>query len=84
MAMKLSRRTVLKGVGGAAVALPVLECMLDDNGTADAQTRDPMPKRYAIVFAGQAIGGDQVRSPPHRLIKIPPGLPVDCKRMGWQ
>jgi hypothetical protein len=31
--------------------------MLNSNGTAYAQSA-PLPKRYAIVFAGQAIGGD--------------------------
>ena len=55
--VRLSRRTLLKGLGGVAVGLPVLECMLDRNGEALAQSV-PLPKRYAIVFAGQAIGGD--------------------------
>jgi uncharacterized protein DUF1552 len=55
--MRLSRRTLLKGIGGAAVGLPVLECMLDRNGVAYAAGGAP-PKRYAIVFAGQALGGD--------------------------
>jgi len=55
--VRLSRRTVLRGLGGVAVGLPVLECMLDGNGEALAQSV-PLPKRYAIVFAGQAIGGD--------------------------
>jgi len=53
----LPRRTLLRGLGGVAVGLPVLECMLNGNGTAYAQTGE-LPKRYAIVFAGQAIGGD--------------------------
>ncbi|HET7545669.1 MAG TPA: hypothetical protein VFK05_37635, partial [Polyangiaceae bacterium] len=53
----LSRRTVLRGLGGVAVGLPVLECMLDGNGDAYAQ-EGQLPKRYAIVFAGQTIGGD--------------------------
>jgi hypothetical protein len=55
--MKLSRRTLLRGMGGVALGLPVLECMLNSNGTAYAQTGAP-PLRYAIVFAGQSIGGD--------------------------
>jgi hypothetical protein len=54
----LSRRTFLRGAGGAIVGLPVLECMLDNNGEAYAQTMTPMPLRYAIVFAGQSLGGD--------------------------
>ena len=53
----LPRRTLLRGLGGVAVGLPVLECMLNGNGTAYAQAGE-LPKRYAIVFAGQAIGGD--------------------------
>lgn len=55
--LKLSRRTVLRGMGGAVVGLPALECMLDGNGQAFAQG-GALPKRYAIVFAGQALGGD--------------------------
>jgi hypothetical protein len=54
---RLSRRTVLRGLGTAGVALPVLDCMLNDHGTAFAQS-GALPLRYAIVFAGQAIGGD--------------------------
>jgi hypothetical protein len=53
----LSRRTLLKGIGGAVVGLPALECMLNAHGTALAQAGG-MPLRYAIVFAGQALGGD--------------------------
>ncbi len=57
MSFRLSRRTLLRGAGGVAVALPVLECMLNGNGDAYAQA-GTIPMRYAIVFAGQAIGGD--------------------------
>src|SRR5687768_6724449 len=52
------RRTLLRLAAGAPVALPMLECMLNDSGTALAQSADAPPKRYAIVFAGQALGGD--------------------------
>jgi len=55
--VRISRRTMLRGIGGVAVGLPVLECMLDSNGEALAQSM-PIPKRSAIIFAGQAIGGD--------------------------
>lgn len=58
MALKLSRRAVLRGVGGAMVGLPVLECMLDSHGEALAQAGGALPRRFSIVFAGQAIGGD--------------------------
>jgi hypothetical protein len=53
----LSRRTLLRGAGGVAVGLPVLDCMLNEHGTAYAQA-GAMPALYAIVFAGQALGGD--------------------------
>lgn len=52
--MKLDRRTMLRGLG-AAVGLPVLECMLDRPALAQGMSA---PRRYAIVFAGQSIGGD--------------------------
>ena len=58
MAFRLDRRTMLRGIGGALVGLPALECMLDANGRAYAQSGGSIPKRYAIVFAGQSIGGD--------------------------
>lgn len=54
----LHRRTVLRGLGGAIVGLPLLDCMLDSHGTALAQSAGALPRRYAIVFAGQALGGD--------------------------
>jgi hypothetical protein len=56
--IRLSRRTMLKGAFGAAVGLPVLECMLNEHGTALAQNNAALPRRYAIVFAGQPLGGD--------------------------
>lgn len=58
MAIVLKRRTLLQGLGGVLVGLPVLECMLSSNGEALAQSNQPLPKRYALVFAGQALGGD--------------------------
>ena len=54
MAMKLKRRAILKGMAGAAVSLPLLECMLP---TRASKAQTP-PARYAIVFAGQALGCD--------------------------
>lgn len=53
-AKKISRRALLRGAGGVAVALPLLECM--SHGLAKAQAM--APQRYGIVFAGQSIGGD--------------------------
>ena len=57
MTFRLPRRTFLRALGGVTVGLPVLECMLNSNGDALAQS-GALPLRYAIVFAGQAIGGD--------------------------
>src|SRR4051794_16793445 len=57
MTFRLPRRTVLRALGGIGVSLPILECMLDSHGEASAQASG-MPRRYAIVFAGQALGGD--------------------------
>ncbi len=44
--MKLSRRTLLKGAGGAALALPFLEA------TAGAATAQP-PLRLLVMMHGQ-------------------------------
>jgi hypothetical protein len=59
--VKLSRRTMLRGlVGGAAVAigLPALEIFLDGNGTALAGG-DPLPKRFGIFFWGNGVLPDR-------------------------
>lgn len=57
MKAKLHRRTVLRGIGGVAVSLPLLECMLEPAGVIRAQP-PVAPRRYAVFFAGQSIGGD--------------------------
>jgi hypothetical protein len=41
-------------MAGAAVSLPLLECMLP----ARSSSAQAPPVRYAILFAGQALGGD--------------------------
>jgi hypothetical protein len=58
---------MLRGVGGALVGLPLLESMLDEHGTALAQAGGALPKRYAIVFAGQALGGDDYEKNAQRI-----------------
>jgi hypothetical protein len=50
----LSRRAMLRGVGGAAITLPLLEIMWDDKEVRAQGT----PQRYGVFFMGQAIGGD--------------------------
>ncbi|MEL6195917.1 MAG: DUF1552 domain-containing protein [Myxococcota bacterium] len=58
----LSRRAVLRGVAhgaAAAVALPVLECMLDSNGIAYAEDGAPLPVRYGTFFWGNGVRPDR-------------------------
>jgi hypothetical protein len=55
---KLHRRTVLRGLGGVAVGLPFLEIMRSDRPARAQLDPGGVPRRYAIVFAGQALGGD--------------------------
>lgn len=56
--LKLSRRAFLHGLGGVAVSLPVLECMLDDRGTALAAGGE-LPLRYLLCFGGFSLRGDR-------------------------
>ena len=55
MAKKLSRRTLLRGAGGAAIGLPFLEAMLGPNRSVAQPTE--VPKR--IVFFFTSCGPDQ-------------------------
>ena len=43
---RLSRRTILRGAGGAAIALPFLEAMLPRRAHAAAP-----PKRFIVMFS---------------------------------
>jgi hypothetical protein len=57
MKSSLSRRTLLKGMAWglpAAVALPTLDMMLNDNGTAYA-TGVPLPRRLGIWYWGSGV-----------------------------
>ncbi len=54
----LKRRTFLRGVGGALLALPVLEGMLNADGTALAQGR-PLPRRFGVFFWGNGVRLDR-------------------------
>jgi len=58
MSIKHDRRSVLRGaVQGAAVtvALPFLDCFLNENGTALASTGAPLPVRFGTWFWGLGI-----------------------------
>lgn len=50
MAKPLSRRTILRGLGGAAIALPFLEAMLPRRASSATA-----PKRYVYTFAGTSL-----------------------------
>lgn len=57
-AHKLSRRQVLKGVLGSTavtVALPVLECFLNESGTAYAATGQALPPVFGTWFWGLGL-----------------------------
>lgn len=51
----LSRRALLKGAGGVAMALPLLEAMLRGN---EAFAQSVTPRRYIVCFGGQSMGAD--------------------------
>ena len=51
---RLSRRAVLRGLGGAMMSLPLLEMMLDSKPAL----ADSPPNRYIVLFGGQSMGAD--------------------------
>jgi hypothetical protein len=53
-ALKLRRRTFLRGAG-VALALPMLDAMLDRHGTAYADGT-PLPTRYVLVYGSHSLG----------------------------
>lgn len=61
MTRSVTRRTVLRGLGGglaAAVGLPLLDIFLDDNGTALADG-SPLPVRFGTWFWGCGVNPDR-------------------------
>lgn len=55
---RLSRRRMLRGMAGGAltaIALPTLEAMLNDHGTAYAQDMATLPKRFGVFFWGNGV-----------------------------
>ncbi len=58
MIRKLTRRTVLRGMigsGTVGVALPFLDCFLNENGTALAGTSAPLPVRFGTWYWGCGV-----------------------------
>jgi hypothetical protein len=62
MGAKKTRRLFLRGLGGAAIALPLLDIMLDENGTAYAGG-GALPRRYLLCFGGFSLGADGINDP---------------------
>lgn len=54
---RLDRRAFLRGLGGTAIALPVLDIMLGPHGEALANGRALTP-RFFVGFNGQSLGAD--------------------------
>ena len=57
MAIKISRRAMLTGIGGAAIGLPLLEAMVDNTGKAYSGGATN-PQRFILCFDGQSLGAD--------------------------
>jgi hypothetical protein len=60
----LTRRRVLRGMlagGAVTVGLPILDCVLNDNGTAFADTGAPLPTRFASWFWPLGFGEQEWR-----------------------
>ena len=61
---RISRRTMLRGLGGTAVALPLLEVMSGRESRAGSMTShrglngDGIPCRYLVTFGGFSLGTD--------------------------
>lgn len=59
-----TRRRALRGMlagGAVAVALPIFDCLLNENGTALADSGAPLPTRFASWFWGLGIGENDWR-----------------------
>ncbi len=57
MGRSIKRRSLLRGLAGMALGLPLLDIMLNDNGDALAQG-DAIPKRYVLGFGGHSLVTD--------------------------
>ena len=72
---RVSRRTALRGLGGAAVALPLLECMMP---TTDARAQTP-PSRLLITFGGFSLVNDSAGASSQGLVPDTVGADYDLK-----
>lgn len=60
--IRLPRRTFLRGAGGLAVGLPLLDIMVSEHGDALAGG-DPIASRFVLCFGGYSLGTDSGPSP---------------------
>lgn len=73
---RISRRQLLRGAGGAVLALPLLEAMQSDRVASAA----PAPTRYILLFGGVSIGNESGKqlvvpsSPGPLTAPLPPAL----------
>ena len=73
---RINRRQLLRGAGGVALALPLLEAMQSDRIASAA----PAPTRYVLLFGGVSIGNESGKqlvvpeSPGSLTAPLPPGL----------
>ncbi len=59
-----TRRRLLRGMlagGAVTVGLPIFDCLLNDNGTAFADTGAPLPTRFADWFWALGLGEEDWR-----------------------
>ena len=64
-----TRRRVLRGMlagGAVTVGLPVFDCLLNDNGTAFADTGAPLPTRFAHLVLGPLASARRIGYPRDR------------------
>jgi hypothetical protein len=57
-ARKLNRRAFLGGATGVAIALPMLEAMLEGRGISFAADPPGAPQRFLVTFGGHSLGSD--------------------------
>jgi Protein of unknown function (DUF1552) len=82
MAKSISRRSLLRGVGGVGVALPLLQIMLDGNGGKTCRAAESSQvKRYVVMFGGFSIGAaqDTLRAEPIDFVPDRVGSGYDVK-----
>ena len=58
IAKRVSRRLFLRGASGVAVALPVLDIMLNEHGDAYAAGGTGLCKRFLLTFGGFSLASD--------------------------